>query len=53
MSSGFTTTATISELIDKRPIKQGRRKNRTKYSKKIVQKGSYRASQTLLRVKGT
>ena len=53
MSTGFTTTATISELIDKRPIKRGRRKNRTKYSKRIGLKGSYRASQTLLRVKGT
>tara|TARA_R100000278_G_scaffold24542_1_gene22566 strand:+ start:418 stop:561 length:144 start_codon:yes stop_codon:yes gene_type:complete len=47
MSSGFTTTATISELIDKRPIK---RKKRSKRSKKVVKKGSYRAAQSLLRV---
>jgi hypothetical protein len=49
MTAGFTTTATISELIDKRPIK---RKKRPKRSRKVVKKGSYRATQSLLRVKG-
>ena len=47
MSTGFTTTATISELIDKRPMK---RKKRSKSSKKVVKKRSYRATQSLLRV---
>ena len=47
MSTGFTTTATISELIDKRPIK---RKKRSKRSKKVVKKSSYRAAQSILRV---
>tara|TARA_R100001440_G_scaffold12475_3_gene22238 strand:- start:2760 stop:2903 length:144 start_codon:yes stop_codon:yes gene_type:complete len=47
MSTGFTTTATISELIDKRPIKRKKRSNR---SRKAVKKSSYRATQRLLRV---
>tara|TARA_B100001093_G_C26627116_1_gene927190 strand:- start:497 stop:646 length:150 start_codon:yes stop_codon:yes gene_type:complete len=47
--NGFTTTATISELIDKRPIKRKKRSNR---SRKVSNKGSYRAVQRVLRVKG-
>jgi len=49
MSTGFTTTATISELIDKRPIKRKKRKNK---SFRMSKKSSYRATQSVLRVKG-
>ena len=45
---GFTTTATISELIDKRPI--GRKRKRTR-KKKMPFKGNLKAVQRLLRVK--
>ena len=45
---GFTTTATISELIDKRPI--GRKRKRKRNSKKPF-KGNLKAVQRLLRVK--
>ena len=45
---GFTTTATISELIDKRPMKK--RKGRRRY--KMPTKGDYRAVQKILKVKG-
>jgi hypothetical protein len=47
--SGFTTTATISELIDKRPIT---RKRRVKITLKAPQNRKLRASQRLLKVKG-
>tara|TARA_B100000513_G_scaffold77087_2_gene31171 strand:+ start:160 stop:315 length:156 start_codon:yes stop_codon:yes gene_type:complete len=43
--TGFTTTATISELIDKRPMR--RRKTRTKKNK-MPYKGDLRAVQRLL-----
>ena len=49
MSTGFTTTSTISELIDKRPM---RRKKRSKRTKKLSKKTDLRAVQTLLRVRG-
>tara|TARA_R100000426_G_scaffold22627_1_gene19497 strand:+ start:707 stop:841 length:135 start_codon:yes stop_codon:yes gene_type:complete len=42
--SGFTTTATISELINKRPIKRKRKRTRTR-NKKVL-----RATQKLLRL---
>ena len=45
---GFTTTATISELIDKRPI--GRKRKR-KRNNKMPFKGNLKAVQRLLRVK--
>tara|TARA_A100001391_G_scaffold189973_1_gene161907 strand:- start:1439 stop:1588 length:150 start_codon:yes stop_codon:yes gene_type:complete len=48
--SGFTTTATISELIDKRPIN---RKRRVKITLKAPQNRKLRASQRLLKVRGT
>jgi hypothetical protein len=44
--SGFTTTATISELIDKRPIKRKRRSKSFKTTNKKV----LRAKQRLLRL---
>ena len=43
--SGFTTTATISELIDKRPIRKKKRK-----SIRSTQKKSLRAKQKLLKL---
>lgn len=46
--NGFTTTATLAELIDKRPMKK--RKGRRRY--KMPVKGDYRAVQKLLKVKG-
>ena len=46
--NGFTTTATISELIDKRPI--GRKRKR-KRKNKMPSKGNLKAVQRLLRVK--
>tara|TARA_R100001510_G_C7611650_1_gene174991 strand:- start:812 stop:961 length:150 start_codon:yes stop_codon:yes gene_type:complete len=49
MITGFTTTATISELIDKRPM---RRKKGSRKLSKVSKKRSYKAPQTLLRVKG-
>jgi len=42
--SGFTTTSTISELIDKRPINQKRRSKRRN-------KSSFKAPQKVLRLK--
>tara|TARA_R100000995_G_scaffold25461_1_gene11011 strand:- start:320 stop:475 length:156 start_codon:yes stop_codon:yes gene_type:complete len=42
---GFTTTATISELIDKRPMR--RRKTKTKKNR-MPYKGDLRAVQKLL-----
>ena len=42
--SGFTTTATISELINKRPIKRKRKRTRTR-NKRVL-----RAKQKLLRL---
>ena len=48
--SGFTTTSTISELIDKRPIS---RKRRLKITLKAPQNRKLKASQRLLRAKGT
>jgi len=42
--SGFTTTATISELIDKRPINQKKRSKRRN-------KTSYKARQRVLRLR--
>jgi len=48
MSTGFTTTATISELIDKRPMRK--RKGRTRKNK-MPFKGSLRAVQKLLKIK--
>jgi|TARA_A100001388_G_scaffold91630_2_gene66349 hypothetical protein len=42
--NGFTTTATISELINKRPIKRKRKRTRTR-NKKVL-----RATQKLLRL---
>ena len=47
--SGFTTTATISELINKRPIN---RKRRVKITLKAPQNRNLKASQRLLKVKG-
>ena len=49
MSTGFTTTATISELIDKRPM---RRKKGSKRYSKVSKKRSYKAVERLLKVKG-
>jgi len=46
--SGFTTTATISELIDKRPIRSRKRRKR---KNKMPVKGNLKAVQRLLRVK--
>tara|TARA_R100000353_G_scaffold36049_2_gene28792 strand:- start:687 stop:824 length:138 start_codon:yes stop_codon:yes gene_type:complete len=43
--SGFTTTSTISELINKRPIRKRRRK-----SFKTTQKRSLKAKQKLLKL---
>ena len=48
--SGFTTTRTISELINKRPINQ---KRRVKITLKAPQNRRLRAVQKLLRVRGT
>ena len=45
---GFTTTAKISELIDKRPMKK--RKGRRRY--KMPFKGDFRAVQKILKMKG-
>ena len=42
--SGFTTTATISELINKRPIKRKRKQSKTR-NKKVL-----RATQKLLKL---
>tara|TARA_R100000657_G_C4602037_1_gene57572 strand:+ start:76 stop:213 length:138 start_codon:yes stop_codon:yes gene_type:complete len=44
--SGFTTTATISELIDKRPITKRRGKSKTRL------KQSFKARQKILKIKG-
>ena len=46
--SGFTTTATIAELIDKRPIRRKRKRTR---KNKMPYKGNLKAVQRLLRVK--
>ena len=46
--SGFTTTSTIAELIDKRPI--GRKRKRIRKNKMSF-KGNLKAVQRLLRVK--
>ena len=46
---GFTTTATISELIDKRPMK--RRKSKTKKNR-MPYKGDLRAVQKIMKLKG-
>ena len=46
--SGFTTTATIAELIGKRPI---RSKRKRKINNKMPFKGNLKAVQRLLRVK--
>ena len=46
--TGFTTTATIIELIGKRPIKSKRRRTR---KNKMPFKGNLKAVQRLLRVK--
>ena len=46
--NGFTTTATLAELIDKRPMKK--RKGRRRY--KMPVKGDYRAVQKILKIKG-
>lgn len=43
--SGFTTTATISELIDKRPIRKRKRK-----SFRTTKRRSLRAKQRLLKL---
>lgn len=45
--NGFTTTATLSELIDKRPIKK--RKIKRTYSKS--NKISLRAAQRIMKIK--
>ena len=45
---GFTTSTTISELIDKRPMKK--RKGRRRYKMPI--KGNLRAVQKILKLKG-
>ncbi len=45
---GFTTSATISELINKRPMKK--RKGRRRY--KMPLKGNFRAVQKILKLKG-
>ena len=46
--NGFTTTATLAELIDKRPMKK--RKGRRRY--KMPNRGDYRAVQKILKIKG-
>lgn len=46
--NGFTTTSTLAELIDKRPMKK--RKGRRRY--KMPVKGDYRAVQKILKIKG-
>ena len=46
--NGFTTTSTLAELIDKRPMKK--RKGRRRYKMPI--KGDYRAVQKILKLKG-
>ena len=46
--NGFTTTATISELIGKRPIRAKRKRTR---KNKMPYKGSFKAVQRLLRIK--
>ena len=46
--SGFTTTATLSELIDKRPMKK--RKGRKRYKSSF--KGDLRAVQKIIKLKG-
>ena len=48
--SGFTTTSTISELINKRPIN---RKRRVKITLRAPQNRNLKASQRLLRSKAT
>jgi len=48
--SGITTSALISELINKRPIN---RKRRVKITLKAPQNRNLKASQRLLRVRGT
>ena len=48
--SGFTTTSTISDLINKRPIN---RKRRVKITLKAPQNRNLKASQRLLRSKAT
>ena len=45
---GFTTSSTISELINKRPLKK--RKGRRRYKMPI--KGDLRAVQKILKLKG-
>ena len=45
---GFTTTSTLSELIDKRPMKK--RKGRRRY--KMPFKGNLRAVQKIIKLKG-
>ena len=45
---GFTTSATISELINKRPMKK--RKGRRRY--KMPLNGNFRAVQKILKLKG-
>lgn len=45
---GFTTTSTLSELIDKRPMKK--RKGRRRY--KMPFKGNLRAVQNIIKLKG-
>tara|TARA_Y100000114_G_scaffold40855_1_gene36389 strand:+ start:198 stop:347 length:150 start_codon:yes stop_codon:yes gene_type:complete len=45
---GFTTSTTISELINKRPLKK--RKGRRRYKMPI--KGDLRAVQKILKLKG-
>ena len=47
--SGFTTSSTISELINKRPIKQ---KRRVKITLKAPQNRNLKAVQKLLKVRG-
>ena len=47
---GFTTSSTISELINKRPIN---RKRRVKITLKAPQNRNLRATQRLLKVRGT
>ena len=48
--SGITTSALISELINKRPIN---RKRRVKITLKAPQNRNLKASQRLLKVRGT
>jgi len=46
--NGFTTTATLSEIIDKRPIKK--RKGRKRY--RMLVKSDLRAVQKIMKLKG-